>query len=346
MTLGACAGNRLQAIETPAAGVQLEYALAPGSRFEGHVHHKQQEGATGGQQSTRRLDFDVSLTVGNTREDGAAHVQATISNIDLNWVVPNLPINPAAFVAESKKKLEGMKVDVFVSKTGELVDFPELPAEVTDEDRFLMEAVLDGLEQAFYVVPERALKKGETWKDESSKGRKGKLGRYYEVTANSTFDGLFTEPASDDGAERTVARISVNSTKIETITTKAGGHETKTIDKKSILFDTEGSYLAGVEGTRTKYDAGVPSTVKFRASWRQTGSGAAPVEAAPPAEAKPEPAPADPAPAPSTCAKGDENCEVQAGLDPCDDDYVGGEDCTDPCSSNYMGDEACEKKAE
>jgi hypothetical protein len=339
----ACSGSKLQAVETPAAGVKLEYKLLAGSVLDGHVHHKRQDGATGGSQSTRRLDFDVRLTVRGQREaDSATHVQATISNIDLNWVVPNAPMNIGEFVANSKKRLEGMNVDMFVDAKGELVEFPDPPAELSDEDKFLMEAILDGLEQAFYIVPDRALKKGETWDDEKKRGRKGKLGRFYEEKSSSSFDGLFLADTPDGAPEQTVAQIRVNSTRMETITTKAGGHETKTVDKKRIYFDTGANYLAGVEGTRTKYDAGVPSTVKFRCDWKltTTGSGTAP---APAPEVAPEPAP-EPAPKPTTCPAGEEDCEVQGALDPCDDDYVGGADCTDTCSSNYMGDEPCEKK--
>lgn len=312
--LGACnkAGNMTE-LETPSGGVQLEYALTPGSIFVGSISSKRSDGSVGGNQSTRKLDLKTEMTVMGQREDGATQVQVKVTDIVINWVVPNMPVNLDDFTANAKQRLTGMKIDMFLSPTGEVVEFPDPPGDLPQEDQFLMELVLDGIEQAFYEVPEKPLQKGESIADEKERGRKGKLGRYYKETSSTTFKGVYKP--NEGGAER-VALLDVDAERIETITTKEGGHETKFVDDKKITFDIDANFLASMEGKRTKYDAGEVSRIEFRASWAPTQ------RAAKAATVK------------------------QKIVDPCDDDYVGGEDCTDPCSTNYMGDAACESPAE
>jgi hypothetical protein len=340
-TAPGCDKTKMQELETPADGVRLAWNLAPGAAFEGRVHHKRTDGAVGSQQSTRKLDFDVALRVLSV-EDEVALVGARISGLDMTWNVPMSPVNLNDFVAASKDKLNGMEVKFRVDGTGDLVEFPEAPDDLTQEDQFVMEAILDGLQGAFYVVPARNLKKGEAWEDERKKGRKGKLGRYYEENTKSVFDGLYE---TDDEKPRKVAQLSVESTRMETITTKAGGHETKTIDRVTVLFDIDAEHLALVDGRKQKFDGAQGSNIEFKAEWTRVGSGAAGA-AAPEPEPEPEPEAepeAEPAPAAdNACSEAGEDVECQAGVtDPCNDDYVGGEECTDPCSPNYMGDEPC-----
>ena len=308
LALTGCSGNGMTALEVPESGVQLGYELVPGSIFQGHVYHKRSEGSVGQNQLTRKLEFDAKMSVLNVREsDSAIHCQVEISGINPQWVIPSSPIDLDAFTANAKKKLDGMTIDLFLASNGDLVEFPEPPSDLEDEDRFLMEAVLEGLEQAFYQVPNRPLKQGESWNDESTKGRKGKLGRYYEEKTTSTFDGLF-QPK--DQADEKLAQLSVQTERVEMITTKAGGHETKTVDKKTVTFDADESFLKSVKGIRTKYDAGQTSRIDFNASWTLTDQ----------------------------VVKEETKQKIS---DPCDNDYVGGAVCEDPCSPNYIGDAEC-----
>ncbi len=314
MAVSACTGGaKMGELEVPAEGVALRYDLVPGSIFEGTIASKRSDGSVGGNQSTRKLDIKAELTVMGQREDGATQLDIVIKEIAVGWVVPNSPVNLESFVENAKTRLRGMKISMFLAPTGEVVEFPGVPDDLPQEDQFLMELVLDGIEQAFYPVPERPLKKGESWDDERERGRKGKLGRYYKETTTSTFEGLF---APDTPPPARVARLDVDAERIETITTKEGGHETKYVDEKAIVFDIDANFLSSMEGKRTKYDGDAVSRMEFRASWRSTDKAAV------------------------------AQTVKQTIADPCSDDYVGGEDCTDPCSSNYLGEEACTPEGE
>lgn len=311
--LVAACDSELTATEVPADGVTLRYDLQPGAVYSGHVTQRETAG-TAGQAVNRRLDFDVQIAVLEETEDGKFKVKAVVKNLNMEWALPPAAqtiMNVDDFVAGMTKRLEGVSIPFSVTPKGKVTDVPPLPPELNEQESLAANAVIDGLTRAFFVVPEESLQNGQTWTDEDTRGRKGKLGRYSEWTTTNKFEGLYEYKPTDGGGggAGTVAKLTIESDKTEVTTTKEGGHETKTRSKTEALFNLDGGYLAKVEATDTKYDGPEMTTVKFSANFKRAGGGAA----APAAPAEPQ---------------------TQAITDPCDADYVGGEECKEDAAGD------------
>jgi hypothetical protein len=80
--------------------------------------------------------------------------------------------------------------------------------------------------------------------------------------------------------------------------------------------------MARLESKQTRTQGASVTTVEFEATWQRMSEGSAGA-----VTKDPEPE--------------QDKTNVQTISDPCDDNYVGPDDCLDPCNSNYMGEEAC-----
>ncbi|HLT40656.1 MAG TPA: hypothetical protein VK034_30470, partial [Enhygromyxa sp.] len=138
-----------------------------------------------------------------------------------------------------------------------------------------------------------------------------------------TLVGMFERRVDDKTHD--VAKLDIDTDRTETTTTKDGSTEIRTRSDTTVLFDPAGGYMAEIESSQTRSQGATTTTVEFKATWSRTGAGAA-------GAVSKEPEPQDKA-------------EVQTITDPCDDNYVGPDDCLDPCNSNYMGDEPCPEAA-
>jgi hypothetical protein len=317
----ACGDKNLQETTVPAEGVTLRYALAPGAAFAGHVN--QRESVQGGQVSMNRsLDFTVNLRVTGQKEDGSAQVEAVVSNLDITWALPpNMPYSVGEFIEGARKKIDGVTIRFVVTRDGQVEDMPPMPEGLDGQERLVLQAVLDGLASAFLVVPENALKQGEQWVDEGTRGRQGKLGKYSEWKTTSSFDGLFDKT---DTSQK-VAKLTIETNKTDTTTTKSGGHETNTRSKTTALFDIDADYLVSLTGTETKFDSGETTTRKFSTDWTRSSAGATPA----PTEVQQIDDPCHPDyVGPGECKPaGEDGTEVQQIDDPCNPDYVGPGEC-------------------
>lgn len=314
-----CDKNGLVETTFPADGVELRYDLEPGASFEGVVRRRENVSSRG-QAMNRSIEFSVQLSVSGVDADGTARVAARVYNINLNWNIPGLPISMNEFNAKAKQMLEGVTIRFGVKADGSVVDVPATPPDFGEAEAGVLDSVIEGLTAAFFVVPDKRLMAGETWQDSDTRGREGKLGKYTVESVNGTLVGMF-ERKTDDKSQ-TVAKLEIDTDKTETTTTKDGSSEIRTRSDTSVLFDPSG-YMAVIESTQTRTQGATTTTVEFNANWSRTGAGAGG------GAKQPEP----------------DTGNVQTITDPCDDNYVGPDDCLDPCNSNYMGEEACAEAA-
>lgn len=321
-----CSGGTpktLEPTEVPGDGVELKYALSPGAVYEGEISRRESVQSSFGTMK-RSLNFGVELEVLEVDKRGRAKVAATVKNLDIRWALPpDSPISVNELVDSATARLDGARIPFTVTEEGKVKDVPPMPEGLRPEEAAMLETVVDGLTSAFFLVPEKRLSSGESWKDQDTRGRKGKLGRFREISNTTTFDGLFKDTERQD---LVVAKLTIEGETNEITTTKAGGHAVDYTSKTTALFAVDGGYLTVLEGIDNKFDGPQTTTTKFKATWSRSAGAAT----RPPANTP----------------------ETQAIADPCDPDYVGPDDCvppgaetqaiTDPCDPDYVGPDDCE----
>ncbi|PRQ09935.1 hypothetical protein [Enhygromyxa salina] len=313
-----CGGSDLVETQVPADGVELRYDLQPGSSFEGRIRRRETISMRG-QPMSRSINFGVHLVVNSVDEAGNAKVAATVSGIDLNWVVPGLPVSMNEFNQRAKARLEGVTIRFSVDPTGKVFDVPPPPAQLDEAEVGVLESVIEGLTSAFFVVPDKRLGVGEGWETKDTRGREGKLGKFTSDIARGTLVGTFEHRET----KQALAQLKIDGDKTETTTTKDGSSEIRTRSAITVLFDTQAHYMASIDSEMKRSQGPTTTTVQFDAEWKRRPAGGA---------------------AGGSGGSGGADAdqpEVQVISDPCDDNYVGPDDCLDACSVNYMGDEPC-----
>jgi hypothetical protein len=312
-----CKDKDLIETTVPAEGLELRYDLKTGATFEGQVDRRETINSRG-QSMSRSINFTVQLIVLGVDESGNARVAATIDNINLNWNIPGLPISMKDFNDRAKRRLQRMTIRFGVQPNGTVFDIPAAPPELDEAEVSVLESVIDGLTSAFFVLPdERLAAAGQGWEDVSTRGREGKLGKYTVETTRGKLAGVFERR----GSAQQLVKLSIDTDKSETTKTKDGSTEIRTRGDTTVLFDAQDRYLASVESTQRRTQGPTITTVNFKAHWQRSIAGTD---------------------APGTMVEP----QVQSISDPCDDDYVGPDDCLDPCNSNYMGEEQCAAEGE
>ena len=305
LSLAPACGDKqhLQKINAPAAGVTLAYDFTPGQVYKGHVTQSETvRGASGGSLS-RGFSFDVALAIrGPAAGGGGTQVTARYSAIDIRWGLPaGIPISVAEVVDKATKQLNGLEVDFTVDETGKVLNMPELPADMDDQLRFLVQEALDTLETAFLSVPTRPLKPGDTWKDERKRGRQGKLGRYVTAEVTTKVEGFYRAPQAGNDE---VTRLQISETETEVVTATSGAHEVKKEKQTEALFAHAKKYLVDLSRESTTFDPGISTTfTTLKVKWAKDSALAPTAPAAPPTK------------------------QTQAIDDPCHPDYVGGDEC-------------------
>jgi hypothetical protein len=319
-----CANGDLTETSIPAEGIALSYDLQAGATFDGHVRRRETISVRG-QPMSRSINFTVQLVVNGIDEAGNAKVAAKVSNIDLNWVVPGLPVSMNEFNAKAKARLEGVTIRFSVEPSGKVFDVPPTPAELDQAEVEGLDSIIEGLTSAFFVVPEERLTATQGWDSEDTRGRENKLGKFTKETTRGSLAGVYEHKET----KQTLAKLAIEGDKIETTTTKDGSNEIRTRSEITVMWDTKASYMASISSSMTRTQGASTTKVQFDADWTRSIAGAA-------------------AAAGTTGAGGGESggqSNVQAITDPCDDNYVGPDECLDACSSNYMGDQPCDEAA-
>lgn len=298
----ACGGAAdMEKLESPASGVTLAYDLTPGLVYRGKVISKETVTGTSGNKIARGFSFDVSLAIRGPATDsfGGTLVTARYSNVDIKWGLPGgATFSIQELVSKATSQLQGLEVDFNVDETGKVLHMPELPADMPEDLRYVLQEALDTLETAFLPAPQRALKQGDTWKDDKTRGRKGKLGRYLEAQVTTKVDGFFRQ--TTDKIDLT--RLTISESEKEVTTAKTGSHEVAKETQTTAYFAHGDRYLHKLVRDQKIFDPGNSTTFAgLEVTWIK-----GPVAAAtPPPVVK----------------------QTQDINDPCHPDYVGGEDC-------------------
>ena len=298
----ACGDKSMQKIEAPGSGVTLSYDLTPGQVYRGKVISKETVVGTSGNKVARGFSFEVALAVrGPDAERGGTKVTARYTNVDIRWGLPSgSPISLSAFINDATSKLQGLEVDFNVDESGKILYMAELPPDIDEELRLILQDAIDTLETAFLSVPQRPLKIADTWKDDKTRGRKGKLGRYLEAVVTTKVDGFFREAATNTD----LTKLTISESEKETTTAKTGSHEVTKETTTTAYFAHGDRYLHKLVRDRRVFDPGNATTFAgLDVTWtKAAATTVGPV--APPAVK-----------------------QVQDISDPCHPDYVGGEDC-------------------
>ena len=292
----------MEKIESPASGVTLAYDLSPGQVYRGKVSNKQTVVGTSGNKIARGFSFDVSLAIRGPATDayGGTLVTARYTNVDIRWGLPSgSPIGVGELVSKATSQLQGLEVDFNVDETGKVLHMPELPADMPEDLRFVLQEAIDTLETAFLPVPARPLKIGDTWKDDKQRGRKGKLGRYLEAKVTTKVDGFFR----DTLANIDLTKLTISESENEVTTAKTGSHAVTKEIQTTAFFAHGDRYLRRLVRDGKTFDPGNATIFAgLDVTWTKETAAAA---SAAPAVVK----------------------QVQDISDPCHPDYVGGDEC-------------------
>ncbi|MCA9695041.1 MAG: hypothetical protein KC636_36010 [Myxococcales bacterium] len=328
VTTGCAAkGPARSKIEAPAAGVALGYDFTPGQTYSGSVQRTETLQIVGFNVSlTRSIKFGVNLTVlgPDPAHQGAHLLHAKLSAVDIVWALPpGTPVGVSEVTAAARKLLNGADIDITVDDRGNVLSIPEPPDGVSAELKLIIQQALDALEVSFYTIPDHAVKVGEQWSDDKSRGRKGKLGRFTEGKVTTTVEGLYR--LSEGNTE--VVQLELKSEETEVTTAKSGSHEVKRRGTATTLFAAKDGYLRHRMSDEQTFDTGNSTTfTQLTVAWTK-------------GEKKAVAAPT--------------KTSVQRIDDPCDPNYVGPNDCvpagsnvqtiegSDPCDPNYVGPDDC-----
>jgi hypothetical protein len=318
-----CANGDLTETNIPADGIALSYDLQAGATFDGHVRRRETISVRG-QPMSRSINFTVQLIVNGIDDAGNAKVSAKVHNIELNWVVPGLPISMNEFNAKAKARLEGVTIRFSVEPNGKVFDVPATPAELDQAEVEVLDSIIEGLTSAFFVVPEERLTATQGWDSEDTRGREGKLGKFTKEITRGSLAGTYEHRET----KQQLAKLEIEGDKTETTTTKDGSSEIRTRSEITVMWDTKNHYMSSISSKMTRTQGASTTTVQFDADWTRSiaGAGAAATDT-------------------TEAESGGPQTNVQTITDPCDDNYVGPDECLNPCSSNYMGDQACEEAA-
>lgn len=299
--LGGCGKEKLTEVQVPDSGVAMTYDLTAGQSYGGHIKMRNSVQTPMGDM-VQSIEFDVDLVVQGD-VGGTSLVSATVSEIDLTVRLPDgMPQAMAGgFNAENAKALNGMNVRFKLGPDGELDDMPEPPENAAPEVRGIIAMVSGALSGGFVRLPPKALKEGETW--DLSRERQDDDGSTRSTTGTGTFNGL----ARNDAGEE-VAKLAYESEAQSEAETQAGRMQSTSKAQIEALFSTSGGYPSKVERTVNAEIKGLGGMLsEIDAEWKKLDKRAVDPIA-------PEP---------------DQQVEEQQITDPCDPDYVGGEECVD-----------------
>lgn len=293
------------------------YDLTPGQTYQGHVSQSTVLETQMGNVDMR-LEYDIDLLVtGTTSADGPL-LAATFNNIEAKAILPQgVPAGAVGFDAEAAKSLNGVQLRFNMTEDGEIENMPELPEDQPPAIQLFLGQMTGGLQAAFARMPDKPLKKGESWTRERD-----------EDGVTTTMKGVFKDFGTD-ASGATVATLETENSGDMKREREGQTLEGSVSGLSTIKFVTSEGYASALERQVRQTTNMANINLKFDITWTKGEKQA--VETKGPAE-------------------------VQAVTDPCDPDYVGGEACpadaadgqqaiTDPCDPDYVGPDPCEDDA-
>jgi hypothetical protein len=204
-----------------------------------------------------------------------------------------------------------------------VIDIPPTPAQLESAEVEVLDSIIEGITSAFFVEPEARLTAARGRDYENTRGREGKLGKFTKDITRGSLAGMYEHRET----KLALAKLEIEGDKTETTTTKDGSSEIRTRSEVTVMWDTKANYMASVSSKMTRTQGAATTTVQFDADWTRSIAGAG---------------------AASSSGAGGESggqANVQTITDPCDDNYVGPDECLDSCNANYMGDQPCAEAA-
>lgn len=309
----ACDKDQLTEATVPDAGVTMAYDLTPGQTYKGHLKQRTVLESPMGK-IDMRLEYDLDVLVTDTMSADGPLLAATFNNIEANAIMPGeVPHEAPGFDPELAKTLDGVELRFNMNEGGEVENMPEPPEGQPPAIQAFLRQMTSGLQAAFARMPDKPLKKGESWsrdrtEDGSTITTKGVFKDFGTAANGSTVATLETKSSGE--VKREAQGLSIEGT--------VSGLST-------IKFVTSDGYASALERKIRQTSNMGDITLEFDITWEKGEKKA--IEPSAPAE-------------------------VQAVTDPCDADYVGGEECpddaqaiTDPCDADYVGPEPCEGDA-
>ena len=178
-----CEKEQLAAAVVPDEGVTMVYDLTPGQTYAGHVSQSTViETPMGNVQM--RLEYDLDLLVTGTASADGPLLVATFKNIEAKAIMPEgIPAAAAGFDPEVAKSLDGVELRFNMNEGGEVENLPEIPEDQPPAIQAILGQMTGWLQAAFARMPDKPLKKGETWtrEEDSQEG------------VTSSMKGLFKE---------------------------------------------------------------------------------------------------------------------------------------------------------
>jgi hypothetical protein len=293
MPLAAGCGKKqkLTEVKVPDAGVSMRYDLAPGQEYKGHVGVRNSVQTPVGDVVTR-IDFDVVLVVSDKDDNGTKLVRAVVNAIELEMRLPEgIPAGAVGgMTPEAAKALNGTELRFNLSDRGEVSNEPEPPEGAPMEIKAIIGMITNGLSASFVRVPAQPVKDGEQWDDKPTTNREGVTSAKY----TGKLGGLGRNAAGED-----IAQLEFSAA----IEADREGHKISSKHDGKASFSTTGGYASSVKRKVNNEIVGQGSLLsEVEATWTK-GAKQAIETTAPPSG------------------------DVQVITDPCDPDYVGGEEC-------------------
>ncbi len=243
-----CAGNEeLRRIRVPKSGIALSYDLTPGVAYEGRLRLGNLVRADGAEPRKQSIEADLRLAVVGSDPGGTVLVRAALRRVELEWdLPPSTTLTAEQFTRLAGTQLEGMELVFDLSSKGEVTFMPEVPPGVVPEVAEAIAEIIDALASMFVVLPDRALRRGETWThpvemQSSGRTRRGKT--------DAKLVGLYRH--AELGGR--VARIDMRR---ESTELASDGLDERRVDREShavVLFSVDG-FVAQLDGETRELD--------------------------------------------------------------------------------------------
>lgn len=291
-----CGKEKLTEIAVPESGVSLRYDLAAGQAYGGHIKMRNAAQTPLGDVVTS-CEFDVDLVVTGPL-DGKNLLKAKVAAIEVDVRLPEgFPKAAGGQVPpEAIEAVNGMELRFNLDDRGELSDMPEPPADAAPEVKLVIAMVSSALSAGFVKLPEQAIKVGDSWDVTPENAPAGSTG-------TGKLDGMARHDEVGEDVAKLAYAIDIKAPEDDPAAKPGPGMGARKQEVEA-LFSVAG-YPVKIDRKISADIKGVGgASIEVTAAWKKLDKRA--VE---------PPTPADTA------------TSEQAITDPCDPDYVGGEEC-------------------
>ena len=285
----------LTEVEAPVEGVTMAYDLSPGQTYDGEIRMRNTIASPMGD-VIQTIEFDVTVMASGVGTDDQRLMLATFDDIGFDLRLPDgIPPQAAGgLTPDLAAKLNGMEIRFQLDRYGRVSEMPEPPKNQPPEVQGIIGLLSGALASSFVRLPNKPIKQGESW-DATSEPEPGK-----EDLVQSG-RGTFKSLARDAQRNEELAKLDLEGKTEGTIDANGKKVEISSKQTAEVLFSLTAGFPAKVKRKRNAPAPGIGDVfTEVDAEWTKGERKAVEVE---PVE--------------------------QEITDPCDPDYVGGDDCPD-----------------